>query len=199
MKVRFDDVHWAALSKNGMLSMPGACLDDLSELREAVSTLMAGYPFGFSDPYYYTGRKPIPLTEQSKRPYGHSIVPYAGFLDVRLLKPLANPDLHDFIERIVGKDFYLSNTWLQTVGPETDRISFHKDPRGNITFNILLDDIETGMGSTCVVPGTHVNTPPPAHCMDNIFKRHPAEKDVVGAAGDLVFFSTETWHARSRN
>ena len=172
---------------------------DLSELREAVSAIMLRYPFGFSDPHFYTGRKPVALTEQNKRPNGHSIVPYVGFLDVRLLKPLANPDLHDFIERIVGKGFYLSNTWLQTVGPDTDRLLFHKDERGNITFNILLDDIGPGMGSTCVVPGTHVNTPYPTHCMRNIFERHPAERDVAGAARDLVFFSTEAWHGRSRN
>jgi hypothetical protein len=63
----------------------------------------------------------------------------------------------------------------------------------------MLDDISTGMGSTCIVPGSHLNTPPAAFCMSDIHARHPKEVDMVGAAGDGVLFSTEAWHARSRN
>jgi len=50
-----------------------------------------------------------------------------------------------------------------------------------------------------VVPGTHLNTPPPSACMRDIQAPQPREVDMTGAAGDLLLFSAETWHARSQN
>jgi len=191
------DEQWKALCRDGFLPLRGAFRDDLESLEEAVNDIQNKFPFGFKDPHYYTGMQPVPLT--TPRNDGRILIPYIGFLDTRLLSPLANPILHDLLERIVGKDFYLSNTWYQVVPPNTPRLGYHKDPRGSISLNIMLDDISTGMGSTCVVPGSHINTPPAAFCMSDIHARHPQEADIVGAAGDGVLFSTETWHARSRN
>jgi hypothetical protein len=199
MPMKFTDEQWRELAAQGILRVPGAVRDRLGDLNDAIAAITARYPYGFADPHYYSGRQPAPLTAGNKRPNGHILVPYAGFLDTRIVAPLADPALHAFLERIVGKDFYFSNTWYQEVGPNTPRLGFHKDPRGSITFNILLDDIETGMGGTCLVPGSHINTPPASYCMGDTDARHPLEVDVTGKAGDIVFFTPETWHGRSRN
>ena len=127
------------------------------------------------------------------------IIPHAGFLEPRILEPLSNPNLHDFLERILGKNFYLSHTWFQKVPPGTGRLSFHKDRRGSINFNILVDDVDEKMGSTCLIPGSHNNTPPVEYYMNDPRRQHPNEVDMTGKAGDMVFFSSEAWHARSQN
>jgi hypothetical protein len=192
--------QWQALQRDGFLRVPGAYADALPALRAATDKLLAAAPHGYVNSLY-SGRKPEPRAEAPK-PTDRAptiIVPHAGFLAPELLAPLANPALHDLLQRIVGRDFYLSNTWLQEVPPGTGRLAYHKDPRGSITLNILLDDIAPQMGSTCVVPGTHLNTPPPSACMRDIQAPHADETDLTGQAGDLVIFSPETWHARSAN
>ena len=189
--------QWKALCRDGFLPLRGAFRENLGNLDDAVTVIQNKFPFGFKDPHYYTGAQPVPLVTARKD--GRILIPYIGFLDTRLLSPLANPFLHDLLERVVGKDFYLSNTWYQVVPPNTPRLGYHKDLRGSISLNIMLDDILTGMGSTCLVPGSHINTPPAMFCMSDIHARHPKEVDIAGVAGDGVLFSTETWHARSCN
>lgn len=195
-----DPHQWQALQRDGFVRVPGACAAALPSLRAATDALLAAAPHGYVNSLY-SGRKPEPRaaapTPTDRAPT--VIVPHAGFLAPALLAPLADPALHDLLQRIVGRDFYLSNTWLQEVPPGTGRLAYHKDPRGSITLNILLDDIAPQMGSTCVVPGTHINTPPPAACMRDIQAPHARETDLTGQAGDLLLFSPETWHARSAN
>lgn len=191
--------EWAFLLKNGYVRLPGAFQKLLPTLEAATNELLQQFPYGFSDPKYYTNTIAQPLTRETARPDGRILMPYAGFKNLDILLPLANPYLHELLERVVGKDFYLSNTWYQEVPPGTARLAYHKDTRGSISFNILLDEIGPGMGSTCMVPGSHINTPPASYCMSNIHSAHPAEVDLTGSPGDLVLFSTETWHARSKH
>jgi Phytanoyl-CoA dioxygenase (PhyH) len=193
--------QWDTLRADGFLRIPGACAGALADLRATVENLLAAAPHGYLNPPLYSGQQPT-RREQAPTPSDRAptvIIPHAGFLAPGLLRPLANPALHDLLERIVGRDFYLSNSWFQMVPPGTGRLAYHKDPRGSITLNILLDDIGPGMGSTCLVPGSHLNTPPPAACLRDILGPHPGEIDMTGAAGDLLLFSAETWHARSEN
>jgi hypothetical protein len=191
--------EWQFLSSNGYLRLEGAFIELLPTLRAATTALTQEFPYGFADPRYYTGTPPQPLTKQNARSDGRILIPYVGFKNFDILAPLKNARLHKLLERIVGKDFYLSNVWYQEVPPGVARLAYHKDTRGSISFNILLDDIEPGMGSTCLVPGSHINTPPASFCMRDLHLRHAAEVDLVGKAGDLVLFSTETWHARSKH
>ena len=197
MAIRISDEQWRQLQANGYVRLPGACADMLASLVESVRTVLSSFPYGFADPHYYKGMKPRVLDRPSAN--GRIVVPYIGFLSPELLRPLADPELHRLIERIVGKDFYLSSSWYQEVPPATRRLAYHKDVRGSISMNILLDRIEPGMGSTCLVPGSHINTPPAACCMANTLEPHPREVDLTGDAGDIVLFSTETWHGRSEN
>jgi hypothetical protein len=193
--------QWDALRRDGFLRVPGAGAALLPGLRAATDKILAATPHGYDNSPLYSGRKPTPRAAAPK-PTDRAptvIIPHVGFLAPELLAPLADPALRGLLERIVGRDFYLSNTWFQMVPPGTGRLAYHKDPRGSITLNILLDDIEPSMGSTCVVPGTHLNTPPPAACLRDILAPRPDEIDMTGAAGDFLFFSAETWHARSEN
>ena len=98
-----------------------------------------------------------------------------------------------------GKDFYLSNTWYQEVPPGAGRLGYHKDARGSITITILMNDHGPRTGNTCLVPGTHINTPPASYCMANPHSAHSTEVDLVGNAGDILCFAPETWHARSEH
>lgn len=193
---------WQFLLKHGYLRLPGAFGGTaLEELRSAVGGILAKYPHGFIHTPPYAHIRPQPRLDAPK-PSDHTptvIIPHIGFLDPRILKPLANPKLHALLQRIVGADFYLSHTWFQMVPPGAGRLSYHKDRRGSINFNILLDDIGPKMGSTCLVPGSHINTPPAQFCMKDMRTAHPREIDMTGNAGDIVFFSSEAWHGRSEN
>jgi len=174
---------------------------DMAEIYEAVKRLETKFPFGFINKGMYTGQRPESRLEAPKpSDYAATIIyPNIGFMEPALLAPLKYEAIHDLVKSVIGEDYYLSNTWMQNVPPGTGRMAFHKDPRGSITFVLMLDDIGNDMGSTCLVPASHLNTPPAAFCMDNIQKPHPKEIDLCGKAGDIVFFSPETWHARAAN
>jgi hypothetical protein len=194
--------HLTDLRTEGHLRVPNAVSKPLlDELLSAADALLAKFPFGFDHPGFYSGQRPVPRTAA---PVPKDVIPTlliqnVGFLKPAFLKPLCEPVVHNFIESIVGKDFYLSNTWLQLVPPGTPRLNFHKDPRGSLTLCLLLDDSGVGMGNTCLVPSTHVNTPPVQYCIDNIMQQHPREIELTGKAGDFIFFTAETWHARAAN
>jgi hypothetical protein len=180
--------QWTALTRNGHTRMPGAFRDALPELDEAVGRLLGEYPHGTTNPPLWTGIKPA-RREQAPKPSDYAptvIIRDVAFLEPTLMRPLANPQLHDLVERVCGKDFLMSNTWFQMVPPGTGRLSYHKDPRGGISINVLLDDIETKSGSTCLVERTHVNTPPPSYCMQDIRAPHPHEVNMIGERGDLI-------------
>ena len=135
---------------------------ELTELDATIRSLLERYPHGFLNAPLYSGLAPEPreaapvATDRAPT----VIILNAGFLAPSLLKPLANPFLYSLLEQVVGKDFYLSNTWFQMVPPRTGRLAYHKDPCGGITLNVLLDDIDTEIGSPCLIPASHINTPP---------------------------------------
>jgi hypothetical protein len=189
--------EWESLGRDGYIRLPGAFKNILPMLQKATRELTQQYPYGFGDPRYYTGAIPQPLTKETARPDGRIMIPHIGFRNFDILVPLANSYLHELLERIVGKDFYFSNTWYQEVPPGAGRLGYHKDPRGSISFTILMDDHGPSMGNTCLVPGSHINTPPASYCMADPHAPHPSEVDLIGNAGDLILFSPETWHARS--
>lgn len=190
------------LAQNGYLHLSKPLeKTDLTEIYAAVKRMETRFPFGFINKGVYSGQRPRPR-QKAPEPSDYAptiIYPNIGFIEPALLAPLKYEAVHDLIKSVIGEDYYLSNTWMQNVPPETGRMAFHKDPRGSISFVLMLDDIGDDMGSTCLVPGSHINTPPAAYCMDNIQQPHPKEIDLCGKAGDIVFFSPETWHARAAN
>lgn len=190
------------LTRDGHVRLSGRLSPEvMGRLEQAVARLEGAYPYGFQNEGVYASKMPEPRRESPKpKDYAPTIIyPNVGFIEPDLLLPLADPVLQSLIAGVVGDQYYLSNTWMQNVPPGTGRMAYHKDPRGSVTFNIMLDDIYDGMGSTCLVPGSHLNTPPARFCMDDPQKRQPREVDLVGGRGDIVMFTPETWHARAEN
>lgn len=188
--------------QDGYLNVPGL-LDngDFERMRAAAKRLEASYPNGFSHAEGFAATQMVPRqsypTPQDRAPT--VIYHNAGFLEPDLLLPLQNDTVYDTIEAVVGADFYLSNVWLQVVPPGTGRMGYHKDEHGSVSITIPLDPIGWNSGSTCLVPGTHANTPPPNFCMSDILAQHGREHQLSGAAGDVIFFTPETWHGRAQN
>ena len=192
----------AELSRDGYAKIRDILnIDELNAIHAAVDRLQENFPHGFVNNGVYATTKPEPRrVAPLASDYAPTIIyPNVGFMEPSLLAPLANPILHALIAGVVGEDYYLSNTWLQLVPPGTGRMAYHKDPRGSITFVLMLDEIGEDMGSTCLVPGSHLNTPPASFCMKDIQKQHGREIDITGKVGDIVLFSPETWHARAPN
>ncbi len=175
--------------------------ETLAEMLAAAKRLEVQFPLGFTHNDNYSDRTIVPRTAPPKPTEfaTNHIYPNVGFLEPVLLAPLANPAIHEFIESVVGRDYYLSNTWMQCVPTGTGRMWFHKDPRGSVSFTFLLDSIGPRSGSTCVVPGTQLNTPPADFCLNDINQAHPDEVELRGEPGDIVFFAPEAWHGRAVN
>jgi len=190
------------LLKNGLLHVKSVVSREaLAEMLAAVKRLEEKFPYGFTHNDNYTSAVGVPKTESPKpTDYTATIIyPYVGFMEPVLLAPLAHPLIHEIVESVVGKDYYLSNVWMQSAPPRTGRMGFHKDPRGSVTFTFLLDSLGSRMGGTVLVPGSHINTPPPLFAMNDVNAPHPDEIEIRGDAGDIFFFATEAWHARAAN
>ncbi|PRC90957.1 phytanoyl-CoA dioxygenase family protein [Solimicrobium silvestre] len=175
--------------------------DVMQRIVAAMNRLKVAYPFGFdhANGFGASTMKPrlaAPLpSDRAPTIIYHNV----GFLEPDLLLPLHNPVIIDMVERVVGKDFYLSNVWLQVVPPHTGRMGYHKDEHGSISITMPLDTIGWNSGSTCLVPASHRNTPPPNFCMPDIMLEHGREAQLTGSLGDVVFFTPETWHGRAAN
>lgn len=173
----------------------------LERVLAAANRLRAAYPYGFDHSEGFGSTKMLPRAAHPVSSDRSPTIIYhnAGFLEPDLLLPLHNPVIYETIERVVGKDFYLSNVWLQVVPANTRRLGYHKDEHGSVSITMPLDSIGWNSGSTCVVPGSHRNTPPPSFCMPNVMLEHEREAQLTGEVGDVVFFTPETWHGRAAN
>lgn len=190
------------LYQQGHLLIPGAIgPEGMARILAAARRLKEQFPNGFD---HTSGFAADAMTPRGAYPTPSDRAPTviyhnAGFLEPDLLLPLQDERIYNTVAEIVGRDFYLSNVWLQIVPPGTGRMGYHKDEHGSVSITMPLDEIGWDMGSTCVVPGSHLNTPPPNFCMPDILKEHPREAQLAGAPGDVVIFTPETWHGRAPN
>lgn len=192
----------AQLYQEGHLLIKGAMEPDaLGRVIAAAQRLHERYPNGFDHANGFGSDTMIPRSAYPTPSDRAPTVIYhnAGFLEPDLLLPLHDELIYNTIAGVVGRDFYLSNVWLQVVPPGTGRMGYHKDEHGSISITMPLQDIQWDMGSTCVVPASHLNTPPPNFCMPDISKEHGRERQLVGTLGDVVIFTPETWHGRAPN
>ena len=173
----------------------------LERIIAASQRLKEKYPFGFDHSHGFGSSTMVPRRQAPKPTDRAPTIIYhnAGFLEPDLFLPLFNPQIAELIERVVGKDFYLSNIWMQIVPPGTGRMGYHKDEHGSVSITMPLDTIGWNSGSTCLVPKTHCNTPPPNFCLENIMTELKDEAQLTGGIGDVIFFTPEAWHGRAAN
>jgi hypothetical protein len=196
--------EWQFLQRNGYLPVSNVfSADEFAALGAACAALLRDYPFGFvhSGPDYDPANPRPRATAPSKDDFTPTtIIPHIGFRNPIFHEIVERELIYNTIERVLGPDFVLSNSWLQVVPAGlAARMAYHKDPRGSFSFTVLMDDQDWNTGSTCLVPGSHRSTPP-AHCaLAAPQRQHPREVHVTGKAGDVCFFSPEAWHGRAPN
>ncbi len=204
MRSELDAEQWRFLRENGYLRVetPFAA-EEFAEIAAACSALLEQYPYGFihSGPDYDPANPRPRSTPPSPTDFTPTtIIPHIGFRDPIFHRIVEHDLIYKTIERVLGPDFVLSNSWLQVVPAGlAARMVFHKDPRGSFSFTLLLDEQSWNTGSTCLVPGSHRSTPPADYAMSTPGHQHPREVHISGKAGDICFFSPETWHGRAPN
>jgi hypothetical protein len=197
-----NDASKGVLYNEGHMVLPAILSPEHQRrIADAMTRLRDSFPNGFDhgEGFGATAMKPRKTYPTPADRAPTLIFHNAGFLEPDLLLPLLDDRIYDTIASAVGRDFYLSNVWVQIVPPGTGRMGYHKDEHGSISITIPLDPISWNSGSTCLVPRTHLNTPPPAFCMRDIMAEHPEEYQLSGQPGDVIFFTPETWHGRAPN
>jgi ectoine hydroxylase-related dioxygenase (phytanoyl-CoA dioxygenase family) len=96
----------------------------------------------------------------------------------------------------VGADLHLDYLAMQLPSSLLDDPAFHL-PMQICTAQLYLDDIDTELCPTLVIPGSHRAGRAPA-TGESEWRGHAPEA-VLCRAGDLLFFRSELWHAGSRN
>jgi len=110
-----------------------------------------------------------------------------------------NPHLHDLLNKLLGKDFYMDRAVVRRARGKCDRFYFHKDQHGDIGLNILLNDIGENEGATSVLPGRHLGAPPSLFTIKDVNPAHPDEIQMIGTAGDAYLFYRDIDHSRAPN
>jgi len=73
------------------------------------------------------------------------------------------------------------------------------DPYVVVTALWMIDAFTDDNGATRVVPGSHRLTRPPPPSFSQPLARHPDERVITGAAGDVLVFNGHLWHSGRRN
>jgi hypothetical protein len=201
---QLDTEQWQFLRANGYLPVGNIFpADEFAAIAAACAKLLADYPFGFvhsgpdHDPANPRPRDSAPRRDEFTPT---TIIPHIGFRDPIFHEIVEHALIYNTIERVLGPDFVLSNSWLQVVPAGlAARMGYHKDPRGSFSFTVLMEDQSWNTGSTCLVPGSHRSTPPAQYAMAAPHRQHPREIHISGKAGDICFFSPEAWHGRAPN
>lgn len=204
MGCELDRAQWQSLRENGYVRVENIfSAEEFSALAAACAALLDRYPYGFvhSGPDYDPANPRPRSTPPSPDEFTPTtIIPHIGFREPIFHQIVERDLIYNTIERVLGPDFVLSNSWLQVVPAGlAARMAYHKDPRGSFSFTVLLDDQDRNTGSTCLIPGSHRSTPPPDYAIAMPHREHPQEVHISGKAGDICFFSPEAWHGRAPN
>src|SRR5581483_8794621 len=114
-----DAEQWRFLQLNGYLPVANIFSgDEFAEIAAACASLLRDYPYGFihagpgSDP----ANPPPRLTAPAKDDYSPTtIIPHIGFRNPIFHRIVEHDLIYNTIERVLGPDFVLSNSWLQVV------------------------------------------------------------------------------------
>lgn len=195
------DEQWNTLKRDGALYLPSLLSDDeLRQLKQAQENLRRELPYGYVYGASYSRTQPQKLeSEPPLDPLQVMPIFYTGFRESFIHQLFLHPKIYDGFERVLGKDFVMTNAILHTVRPGTPRLPVHKDAHGMALAVVLLDDCIWDGGGTSFKPGTHVNSPPPDYCLDDVRTPMTGEMQTTGKAGDVYIVCVDAWHGRAAN
>lgn len=116
-------------------------------------------------------------------------------LDPIFKEILKNRSIQSLVEKVLGKNYYLTNMSMRKI-PKTNHILHtHRDYCGGLSFSLLLDKISLDQGETFFYQNSHKNPPP------NIANIKKNEKIIstTGDIGDMYFWFPDSWHGRNLN
>ena len=87
---------------------------------------------------------------------------------------------------------------MRKVPPGGAPIGIHIDQGGALCICVLFDEIKEKDGGTYLIPGSHLNNPPPRYILNN-FEKFNNGISIVGGPGDLFFWFSDCWHGRPIN
>jgi hypothetical protein len=189
---QLSEEQWQQLCRDGVLHVPKVFSDDeMHTFRTAIDQFYESCPNGNDQ------KTNQPLSEprdDSLAVYWHMPLNNPVFESV-----VDKPIVHNTIERMLGKGYYLSDFSMRRVRPGAGRLPYHRDNHGTFTCAILTDKIEFDEGGTTIVTQSHLGPPAPMYCMNDTRESHPEEVQATGEVGDVYFFDPDTWHGRSKN
>jgi hypothetical protein len=201
MDTVLSDEQWQELVSRGVLYVPGFLnKDEVAELRATTDDLYERYPFGFVGGRGTGDKRPVPR-EHEPAHESAQVMPIigSGFHAPLFHKLITKGVIYDTMQRLLGPGFRFGSAHAHTVRPNIGRLQFHKDAYGLAGAVLLIDEFDHDNGGTSIVPGSHVNTPGPYFCMNDVRDSHPDEIQTVGKPGDLYLFLNDAWHGRSLN
>ena len=117
----------------------------------------------------------------------------------------AHPKVLACIYHVIGRDFKLSSLNARDALPGDGLQGLHADwgedydGRFHVCNSIwLLDDFSSENGCTRLVPGSHKGKHP-KNVLEDATAPHPDEKYVIGPAGTVAVFNSQTWHGGTLN
>ncbi len=121
---------------------------------------------------------------------------------------VSHPVMLEHMQAILGDKFKLSSLNYRSTNPfSRDAQPLHSDSGAivdAIGYSVansvwLLDDFTPENGATRFVPGTHKLGKLPQEMLADPQAAHPAEKLLIGKAGDVAIMNAHMWHGGTAN
>ncbi|NKB69393.1 MAG: phytanoyl-CoA dioxygenase [Candidatus Latescibacteria bacterium] len=117
----------------------------------------------------------------------------------------SHPKVLACVHHVIGRDFKLSSLNARDALPGDGLQGLHADWGQDYDgcFHVcnsiwLLDDFSLENGCTRLVPGSHLGKNP-RNVLKDANAPHPDEEYVVGPAGTVAVFNSQTWHGGTLN
>ena len=160
----------------------------LNEIVNAKNKIFTNFPYGQNNKYE---KMENPVTNTGDYPIKNLL-----YLDQIFKKILENNLIKFLAEKVLGKNYYLTNMSMRKI-PKTNHILHtHRDYCGGLSFSLLLDKISVDQGETFFYKNSHKNPPPN---FVNLKKTKSEIISTTGEIGDMYFWFPDSWHGRNLN
>lgn len=133
----------------------------------------------------------------------HHLPAYGKDVYIELIETIATSDLYEYIYKFFNGNFILNSYGGLKNLPQKPSyvVNIHRDIRfftGEfplmLNLLIMLDDFTLENGATYLLAGSHLKDEKPS---DELF--YKKSERALGAAGDILFFNSNLWHAAGIN